>query len=150
MFGARRRGKNKAKAEMESLDHLALEKFEEIVAMLIDAGYYRARIETLSMFDRCIGGLCWAITASGVAVDEATFIATALSWLSQLLSGAADAFPSFLKAGQKGANALKVRRWLATAVKRGQQQWSDRAPTNGTYIHTSCFFFCVRLDLYGQ
>jgi len=70
MFGAaRRRGKNKNKAEVESLDHLALEKFEEIVSMLIDAGYYRARIETLSMFDRCIGGLCWAITASGVAVD---------------------------------------------------------------------------------
>lgn len=69
MFGARRRGKNKNKAEVESLDHLALEKFEEILTMLIDAGYYRARIETLSMFDRCIGGLCWAITASGVAVD---------------------------------------------------------------------------------
>ena len=68
MFGASAR-RGKKKAEEESLDHLALEKFEEILSMLIDAGYYRARIETLSMFDRCIGGLCWAITASGVAVD---------------------------------------------------------------------------------
>jgi hypothetical protein len=70
MFGGEsRRGKNKSNAEVESLDHLALEKFEEILSMLIEAGYYRARIDTLSMFDRCIGGLCWAITASGVAVD---------------------------------------------------------------------------------
>jgi len=38
--------------------------FESIVALLLDAGYYRARIATLSEFDKAVGGLCWAITTS--------------------------------------------------------------------------------------
>lgn len=43
--------------------------FAAIVALLLEAGYYRARIATLSEFDKAVGGLCWAITTSGVNVD---------------------------------------------------------------------------------
>jgi hypothetical protein len=38
--------------------------FESIVSLLLEAGYYRARIATLSEFDKAVGGLCWAITTS--------------------------------------------------------------------------------------
>ena len=44
-------------------------KYEAIIDILIDAGYFRARISTLSQFDKCVGGLCWAIVNSGVEVD---------------------------------------------------------------------------------
>ena len=44
-------------------------KFEEIVSILIGAGYFRANITTLSEFDKAVGGLCWAIVNSGVDVD---------------------------------------------------------------------------------
>ena len=37
--------------------------------MLISAGYHRARINTLSEFDKVVGGLCWCITSSGEDVD---------------------------------------------------------------------------------
>eukprot|EP00613_Pedinella_sp_CCMP2098_P043232 CAMPEP_0171796322 /NCGR_PEP_ID=MMETSP0991-20121206/69250_1 /TAXON_ID=483369 /ORGANISM="non described non described, Strain CCMP2098" /LENGTH=240 /DNA_ID=CAMNT_0012407089 /DNA_START=49 /DNA_END=767 /DNA_ORIENTATION=- len=43
--------------------------FSSIVDILIDAGYFRARIATLSEFDKAVGGLCWCITSSGVNVD---------------------------------------------------------------------------------
>ncbi len=44
-------------------------KYEEIISVLLEAGYFRARISTLSEFDKCVGGLCWAIVNSGVEVD---------------------------------------------------------------------------------
>ena len=44
-------------------------KFEEIVSLLVAAGYFRARIPALSPFDKVVGGLAWCITASSVDVD---------------------------------------------------------------------------------
>ena len=38
--------------------------FSEIVELLLSAGYFRARISGLSPFDKVVGGLAWAITAS--------------------------------------------------------------------------------------
>jgi hypothetical protein len=45
---------------------LALKK---ITDFLLAGGYFRVRIPSLSPFDKVIGGLCWAITSSGVGVD---------------------------------------------------------------------------------
>lgn len=44
-------------------------KYNEIVEVLLTAGYFRARINLLSEFDKVVGGLCWCITSSGEAVD---------------------------------------------------------------------------------
>ena len=33
------------------------------------SGYFRARISSLSPFDKVVGGMCWAITASGASVS---------------------------------------------------------------------------------
>ena len=45
------------------------QKYDEIIDMLVSAGYFRARINTLSEFDKVVGGLCWCITSSGADVD---------------------------------------------------------------------------------
>jgi hypothetical protein len=45
------------------------QKFDEIIEILLSAGYFRARINTLSEFDKVVGGLCWCITNSGEDVD---------------------------------------------------------------------------------
>lgn len=44
-------------------------KYNEIIEILLAAGYFRARINTLSEFDKVVGGLCWCITSSGESVD---------------------------------------------------------------------------------
>lgn len=44
-------------------------KYEEIIEILLTAGYFRARINTLSEFDKVVGGLCWCIISSGEVVD---------------------------------------------------------------------------------
>lgn len=44
-------------------------KYNEIVEILLTAGYFRARIHTLNEFDKVVGGLCWCITSSGESVD---------------------------------------------------------------------------------
>ena len=41
--------------------------------MLLTAGYFRARVAALTPFDKVVGGLCWAITSSGIAVEVDIF-----------------------------------------------------------------------------
>lgn len=53
----------------ESTKELLRKKYEEIIELLLGAGYFRARINTLSEFDKVVGGLCWLITSSGADVD---------------------------------------------------------------------------------
>lgn len=53
----------------ESEKILQQQKYEEIIQLLLSAGYFRARINTLSEFDKVVGGLCWCITMSGEDVD---------------------------------------------------------------------------------
>jgi hypothetical protein len=45
------------------------QKYEEIIDVLLSAGYFRARINTLCEFDKVVGGLCWCITSTGEDVD---------------------------------------------------------------------------------
>lgn len=45
------------------------QKYEEIIDLLLSAGYFRARINNLSEFDKVVGGLCWSIMSSGEDVD---------------------------------------------------------------------------------
>lgn len=65
MFGADA-GADQTSSEEKSFQAA---KFNEIVEVLIAAGYYRARVAGLSSFDKAVGGLCWCITLSGEAVD---------------------------------------------------------------------------------
>ena len=44
-------------------------KYREILEVLLTAGYFRARIGTLSEFDKVVGGLCWCLASSGEGVD---------------------------------------------------------------------------------
>lgn len=44
-------------------------KLDEIVELLLAAGYFRARIKGLSPFDKVVGGMTWCLTASNVDVD---------------------------------------------------------------------------------
>ena len=63
---------DQAGKEDQTAEHVLQEKkqkYEEIIAMLIEAGYFRAQIQTLSQFDKVVGGLCWCIVNSGEAVD---------------------------------------------------------------------------------
>ena len=53
----------------ESEKKLQITSFLNTVKQLKEAGFFRASITKLSLFDRVIGGLCWCITSSGVAVD---------------------------------------------------------------------------------
>jgi len=55
----------------QTAEHVLLEKkqkYDEIIQILIAAGYFRAQIHTLSEFDKVVGGLCWCIVNSGEQV----------------------------------------------------------------------------------
>ncbi|XP_043467403.1 coiled-coil domain-containing protein 93 [Leptopilina heterotoma] len=44
-------------------------KFQEIIDLLVAAGYFRARIKGLSNFDKVIGGLTWCIETCNFDID---------------------------------------------------------------------------------
>lgn len=46
---------------------------EQLLSTLLSAGYFRARVAALAPFDKLVGGLCWAISSSGAAVDVDLF-----------------------------------------------------------------------------
>ncbi|CAG0897994.1 unnamed protein product [Darwinula stevensoni] len=55
------------------------EKFEEIVELLVAAGYFRARIKGLSPFDKIIGGMTWCIETCSFDIDIDLFYSDTLS-----------------------------------------------------------------------
>lgn len=44
-------------------------KLEEIVELLVAAGYFRARIKGLSPFDKVVGGMTWCVTTCNFDLD---------------------------------------------------------------------------------
>ncbi|XP_031348671.1 coiled-coil domain-containing protein 93-like [Photinus pyralis] len=44
-------------------------KLQEILDLLVAAGYFRARIKGLSPFDKIIGGMTWCIESCSIDVD---------------------------------------------------------------------------------
>lgn len=44
-------------------------KYEEIIELLIGAGYYRAKIKGISEFDKVVGGMCWCIDVCNIDLD---------------------------------------------------------------------------------
>lgn len=45
------------------------EKLQEIIDLLVAAGYFRARIKNLSPFDKVVGGMTWCIEFCNIEVD---------------------------------------------------------------------------------
>ncbi|XP_053202704.1 coiled-coil domain-containing protein 93-like [Panonychus citri] len=50
-------------------DEEQYQKFQEIIQILIAAGYFRARIKGLTDFDKVIGGMTWCIIMCSVDID---------------------------------------------------------------------------------
>lgn len=44
-------------------------KLQEIIDLLVAAGYFRARIKGLSPFDKVVGGMTWCIESCTVDID---------------------------------------------------------------------------------
>lgn len=53
-------------------------KLQDIIDILVAAGYFRARIKTLSPFDKIIGGMAWAIQVSSHNLDIDLFFQDSL------------------------------------------------------------------------
>lgn len=56
-----------ARWAVENYDEETKAKLEEIIELLVAAGYFRARIKSLDPFDKIMGGLSWTITIAGEA-----------------------------------------------------------------------------------
>ena len=52
---------------------LQAKKLDELIGILLSAGYFRARVASLTPFDKVVGGMCWCLSSSGAAVDVDIF-----------------------------------------------------------------------------
>jgi len=74
MFGAKRPAVGggrvgKGPKSDQEIEPSRILKLKECCDMLMAGGYFRARIPSLSPFDKVVGGVVWAITASAEEVD---------------------------------------------------------------------------------
>lgn len=60
-------------------DEEQLAKMDEIVELLVAAGYFRARIKGLHNFDKIVGGMCWTVQMCQFDVDVNVFYQETLS-----------------------------------------------------------------------
>jgi len=80
MFGSRSDDGSERKRggdSKEITDADGEKKYQQILELLLTGGYFRARINGISNFDKILGGLAWAISASNVDVDIDVFQETA-------------------------------------------------------------------------
>ena len=55
--------------EIFNNDKEAVELYNKIVELLIEAGYFRARIQNLGPFDKILGGMAWTLTGCFYDID---------------------------------------------------------------------------------
>ncbi|KAH3766073.1 CCDC93, coiled-coil domain [Pelomyxa schiedti] len=59
----------RAGAQSKRVDYEAERKLAEILELFLSGGYFRARVNGISPFDKILGGLAWAISACNQDVD---------------------------------------------------------------------------------
>ncbi|KAK3267837.1 hypothetical protein CYMTET_23629, partial [Cymbomonas tetramitiformis] len=118
-------------------DAPARDWLSEISEMFLNGGYFRARIPSLSPFDKIIGGLAWSIRSSNVGVDFDLFFDDDVNMgqkikLSESIEFALKRMncPHPLQAhqiqGQDYPTIFPVVRWLIKQVIATRQEFGDR------------------------
>jgi len=136
-----RRGDSK-----EITDADAEKKYQQILELLLTGGYFRARINGISPFDKILGGLAWAISASNVDVDIDVFQETAA--LGQKLKIGESVVRSLVKMqcpyplqtyqikGLDYINIFPVVQWLVKKVIETRLETGDTARRFSEYEYS--------------
>ena len=78
-----------ADLDQTSASEKALQKkaLDETLSTLLTAGYFRARAAALTPFDKVVGGMCWGISSSGIAVEADVFYDEELALGAKMCGG---------------------------------------------------------------
>ena len=57
---------------------MSVESLREVLDLLLAGGYFRARLPSITPFDKIVGGLSWAITMSSVDINFNLFFSEEL------------------------------------------------------------------------
>jgi len=145
MFGSRQDQDRGRKGE-EITDADAEKKYQQILELLLTGGYFRARINGISPFDKILGGLAWAISASNVDVDIDVFQETAA--LGQKLKIGESVVRSLVKMqcpyplqtyqikGLDYINIFPVVQWLVKKVIETRMETGDTARRFSEYEYS--------------
>lgn len=141
-------------------DAPARDWLSEISEMFLNGGYFRARIPSLSPFDKIIGGLAWSIRSSNVGVDFDLFFDDDVNMgqkikLSESIEFALKRMncPHPLQAhqiqGQDYPTIFPVVRWLIKQVIATRQEFGDRTRRFSQWSYGSGYDYKL-LDQVGK
>jgi len=149
MFGSRSDDGSERKRggdSKEITDADGEKKYQQILELLLTGGYFRARINGISNFDKILGGLAWAISASNVDVDIDVFQETAA--LGQKLKIGESVVRSLVKMqcpyplqtyqikGLDYVNIFPVVQWLVKKVIETRLETGDTARRFSEYEYS--------------
>ncbi|CAG9534640.1 unnamed protein product [Cercopithifilaria johnstoni] len=133
-------------------DEEQLIKLQDIIDLLVAAGYFRARIKSIPPFDRVIGGIVWCITSCNHTVDIDLFYSESatIGQKIALTEKVVEVLPQlkcpytiepFQIQGLDYIHIFPVVQWLVKEAVCAKEQYGDSVRNHAVYQFAQRFCF---------
>ncbi|KAL3994260.1 hypothetical protein ACH3XW_21010 [Acanthocheilonema viteae] len=133
-------------------DEEQLLKLQDIIDLLVAAGYFRARIKSIPYFDRMVGGIVWCITSCNYAVDVDLFysenatIGQKIALTEKVVEVLAQlkcpyTIEPYQIQGLDCIHIFPVVQWLVREAVRAKEQYGDSVRNHAVYQFNQRFCF---------
>ncbi|VIO93768.1 Uncharacterized protein BM_BM12685 [Brugia malayi] len=133
-------------------DEEQLLKLQDIIDLLVAAGYFRARIKSLPHFDKVIGGIVWCITSCNHVVDIDLFYCenATIGQKIALTEKVVEVLPQlkcpytiepYQIQGLDYIHIFPVVQWLVREAVRSKEQYGDSIRSHAIYQFAQRFRF---------
>ncbi|VDK88399.1 unnamed protein product [Litomosoides sigmodontis] len=133
-------------------DEEQLVKLQDIIDLLVAAGYFRARIKSIPHFDRVVGGMVWCITSCNHTVDVDLFYSenATIGQKIALTEKVVEVLPQlkcpyviepYQIQGLDCIHIFPVVQWLVREAIRAKEQCGDIVRNHAVYQFAQRFCF---------
>ncbi|KAM3719456.1 Coiled-coil domain-containing protein [Dirofilaria immitis] len=140
-------------------DEEQLVKLQDIIDLLVAAGYFRARIKSISHFDRVVGGIVWCITLCCHTIDINLFYSenATIGQKIALTEKVVEVLPQlkcpyniepYQIQGLDCIHIFPVVQWLVREAVRTKEQCGDSVRNHAVYQFAQRF--CFLKDKYTE
>uniref|UniRef100_A0A158Q8J2 Coiled-coil domain-containing protein 93 n=1 Tax=Elaeophora elaphi TaxID=1147741 RepID=A0A158Q8J2_9BILA len=142
-------------------DEEQLVKLQDIIDLLVAAGYFRARIKAIPHFDRVVGGIVWCISSCNHTVDVDLFYSenATIGQKIALTEKVVEVLPQlkcpyaiepYQIQGLDCIHIFPVVQWLVREAVRAKEQCGDSVRNHAVYQFAQRFYFSKDKDAEKQ
>uniref|UniRef100_A0A8R1TKK1 Ribonuclease n=1 Tax=Onchocerca volvulus TaxID=6282 RepID=A0A8R1TKK1_ONCVO len=140
-------------------DEEQLTKLQDIIDLLVAAGYFRARIKSIPHFDRIVGGIVWCITLCNHTIDVDLFYSenATIGQKIALTEKVVEILPQlkcpytiepYQIQGLDSIHIFPLVQWLVREAVHAKEQYGDSIRNHAVYQFAQRF--CFSKDKYAE